>query len=104
MVQEATDSTEELGVGKPSLLDPVEVFVVLSRVFIEESEVFGQTAGSRELVHVEERVGRSHCLVVLQSGSHHHWQNLQEKYCYPSDGDLSLYYNYPILESLPELL
>ena len=71
-------------VEKTGLSDPMEVFVVLRRVFTEESEMFSQAPGPREVVHVEERVGRSHGLVVLQSGSHHHWQNLQGKYFYPA--------------------
>ena len=80
MMQETTDSAEELGVGKPALVDPEEVFVVLGGVCIEESEMFSQAPGTWEVVHVEERVWRTHSFIILQSGSHHHWQNLQQQY------------------------
>ena len=85
MVQEAAHAAEELGVGKPSLSHPAEVFVVLGRVLTEESEVFRQTPGTGKVVHVEERVWRSHSLIILQSGAHHHWQDLQQQYLHHSD-------------------
>ena len=87
MVEEATQPAEELRVRKLSLSEPAKVFVVLGRVLTEESQVLSQTAGPWEIVHVKEGVRRSHSLIILQSGSHHHWQNLHQQLFHNSDQD-----------------
>ena len=84
MVQQPAQPAEELGVRKSALSDPAEVFVVLSRVLVEEGQVLGQAPGAWEAVHVKERVGRRHGGIILRSGSHHHRQNLHQQYCHQS--------------------
>ena len=41
MVQQPAQPAEELGVRKSALSDPAEVFVVLSRVLVEEGQMLG---------------------------------------------------------------
>ena len=87
MVEEATQPAEELRVRKLSLSEPAKVFVVLGRVLTEESQVLGETAGPWKVVHVKEGVRRSHSLIILQSGPHHHRQNLHQQLFHNSDQD-----------------
>ena len=76
VVEEAAHPAEELGVGEVAATNPGQVFDVLLRVLVEESQVLGKSLRTGKVVHMKERVWRSECFVILWPGSHDDGEDL----------------------------
>ena len=73
-VKHGADSAEELGVHPLTLGLPVEELVVHLVVLVQHLQVLCQVGRVLELVHMQERIGRSHSFVILNTCSHHDWE------------------------------
>ena len=78
-VEDGTKPAEEPGVHPFPLCLPLEKLVVLDLIPVQHLQVLCKLGRALELVYMEERVGWSHCSIILRTWPHYDGQDVVAK-------------------------